>query len=63
MNAFGVVRKQNSWYLVGRLESGLRIYRISRMSNPVVLNERFERRSNFEPWLAGASGGDSGIDG
>ncbi len=45
----GVVCKQNIWYLVAKAEAaGIRTYRISRMSNPVVLAEQIERPADFD---------------
>ncbi len=48
VDPLGVVCKQNAWYLVAKGESGMRTYRISRMSQVVVLEERFERPADFE---------------
>jgi predicted DNA-binding transcriptional regulator YafY len=55
VDALGVVCKQNTWYLVGRGETGLRTYRISRMSMPLALDQGFERPKDFDLkayWLA-----------
>ena len=48
VDPFGLVSKQNVWYLVARAPAGLRTYRISRMSNAVVLAVPFARPANFD---------------
>jgi predicted DNA-binding transcriptional regulator YafY len=48
---FGLVLKAGHWYLVGRTDGRIRTYRISRMLDLHVLEERFERPDDFD--LAG----------
>jgi predicted DNA-binding transcriptional regulator YafY len=47
VDPFGVVCKQNVWYLVARATAGMRSYRISRMSQAVALAMTFERPPKF----------------
>lgn len=44
----GLVMKSGSWYLVGQVENTPRTYRISRMLELSVLEERFERPAPFD---------------
>jgi predicted DNA-binding transcriptional regulator YafY len=43
----GLVLKSGAWYLVGRVDGDARTYRISRMLNLDVLDQRFERPKAF----------------
>jgi predicted DNA-binding transcriptional regulator YafY len=47
VDPFGVVCKQNVWYLVARAPAGMRSYRISRMSKAVALAMKFKRPAKF----------------
>jgi predicted DNA-binding transcriptional regulator YafY len=47
----GLVLKGGAWYLVGRVDGDARTYRISRMLDLKVLDQRFERPKTFD--LAG----------
>jgi predicted DNA-binding transcriptional regulator YafY len=47
VDPYGVVCKQNIWYLVARAPAGMRSYRISRMSQAVTLAMTFKRPANF----------------
>lgn len=44
----GLVLKGGSWYLVGRVDGDARTYRISRMLELEVLDQRFERPKAFD---------------
>ncbi len=44
----GLVLKSGSWYLVGRVNGDARTYRISRMLDLEVLDQRFERPKAFD---------------
>jgi predicted DNA-binding transcriptional regulator YafY len=44
----GLVLKGGVWYLVARVETNIRTYRVSRMLEVAVLSERFERPDDFE---------------
>jgi predicted DNA-binding transcriptional regulator YafY len=44
----GVVAKGLTWYLVARGSSGMRTYRVSRMSNVTLLAATFERPAQFD---------------
>jgi len=48
IDPFGIVCKQNVWYLVARTAAGMRTYRVSRISNAVALGVRFKRPANFD---------------
>jgi predicted DNA-binding transcriptional regulator YafY len=45
---YGLVLKAGQWYLVACTDRGLRTYRISRMSDVVLLEHRFERPAGFD---------------
>jgi predicted DNA-binding transcriptional regulator YafY len=45
---FGLVLKSGAWYLVGRVGSDVRTYRISRVLSLDVLDQRFERPKAFD---------------
>jgi predicted DNA-binding transcriptional regulator YafY len=47
VDPLGLVCKQTVWYLVARAAAGMRTYRISRMSNAVILPTLFERPKRF----------------
>ncbi|HEY4380686.1 MAG TPA: YafY family protein [Acidobacteriaceae bacterium] len=47
VDPFGVVCKQNIWYLVARAPAGMRSYRISRMAKAVALAITFKRPAKF----------------
>ncbi len=47
VDPFGVVCKQNVWYLVARAAAGMRTYRVSRMSEAVALAIPFKRPGSF----------------
>lgn len=52
----GIVLKSGAWYLVGQVDGGPRTYRISRILDLTVLDQSFERPSNFDLeayWKAG----------
>ncbi|WP_341314058.1 YafY family protein [Paraburkholderia sp. IMGN_8] len=44
----GIVLKSGAWYVVGRVDTDIRIYRISRIRDLSVLDETFERPSTFD---------------
>jgi predicted DNA-binding transcriptional regulator YafY len=44
----GIVLKSGAWYVVGQVEGSVRIYRISRILDLAVLDERFERPEAFD---------------
>lgn len=44
----GLVLKSGAWYLVGRVDGNARTYRISRMLEAEVLEQRFERPKAFD---------------
>jgi predicted DNA-binding transcriptional regulator YafY len=48
VDPFGIVCKQNIWYLVARTPAGMRTYRVSRISNAVALTVPFERPGDFD---------------
>jgi predicted DNA-binding transcriptional regulator YafY len=48
VDPFGIVCKQSVWYLVARAPAGMRTYRVSRMSNALVLAVRFDRPADFD---------------
>ncbi|HEX6776905.1 MAG TPA: transcriptional regulator [Ktedonobacterales bacterium] len=58
----GLVAKASIWYLVGRVDSQQRVYRISRVQAATLTEETFERPENFDlaaywaEWLAGFRG-------
>jgi len=45
---FGLVAKGSTWYLVARSEGEPRTYRVSRISDPVLLDERAELPAEFD---------------
>ncbi|MFC5830698.1 helix-turn-helix transcriptional regulator [Nonomuraea insulae] len=45
---FGLILKAGHWYLVGRTDERIRTYRISRILDLHVLEERFERPDRFD---------------
>jgi len=47
VDPFGIVCKQSIWYLVARTPEGMRTYRISRMSDAIVLTVPFKRPTKF----------------
>lgn len=44
----GLVAKRSVWYLIGEADGGKRTYRISRLQDAVMLEERFERPADFD---------------
>jgi predicted DNA-binding transcriptional regulator YafY len=44
----GLVAKRTTWYLVGRTEAGLRTYRVSRIEQIVMREQRFVRPPGFD---------------
>jgi len=48
VDPLGLVAKGTSWYLVGRGASGLRTFRVSRMTGVTVLAAGFERPAKFD---------------
>jgi predicted DNA-binding transcriptional regulator YafY len=44
----GLVLKSGAWYLVGQVDGSARTYRISRMLDLAVLDQRFERPAAFD---------------
>jgi len=54
----GLVWKENVWYMVGRGESGLRTFRVSRMSKAALLADEFQPPADFDLktyWKAAAA--------
>jgi predicted DNA-binding transcriptional regulator YafY len=52
----GIVLKGGAWYLVGQVDGGARTYRISRILDLEILEQRFERPPTFDLegyWKAG----------
>jgi predicted DNA-binding transcriptional regulator YafY len=47
VDPYGVVCKQNVWYLVARAPAGMRSYRVSRMTKAVALAMTFKRPAKF----------------
>ncbi len=62
LEPLGVVLKAGIWYLVARVAEDVRTYRMSRMLDVEVLDERFERPAGFDlaafwqEWSAGFAG-------
>ncbi|MEV4251990.1 YafY family protein [Spirillospora sp. NPDC049652] len=48
VDPLGLVLKSGHWYLVGRTDRGLRTYRVSRILDMTVSDERFERPAGFD---------------
>jgi predicted DNA-binding transcriptional regulator YafY len=48
LDPLGVVLKGGIWYLVARADTGLRTYRVSRILDLDLLEERFDRPPDFE---------------
>ncbi|WP_054026608.1 helix-turn-helix transcriptional regulator [Bacillus sp. FJAT-28004] len=48
VNPLGLVAKRNVWYLIGEVNGEKRTYRISRLLDAVMLDERLERPANFD---------------
>jgi predicted DNA-binding transcriptional regulator YafY len=48
VDPLGLVLKSGIWYLVARADGGLRTYRVSRILDIVVLQDRFERPGDFD---------------
>ena len=48
LDPLGLVFKAGAWYLVARRSVGMRVYRVSRFASVRVLEETFERPSDFE---------------
>lgn len=48
VDAYGLVAKASIWYLVGVEEDRVRVYRVSRVQDATVLDERFERPPDFD---------------
>ncbi len=48
IDPYGLVAKTSIWYVVGAAESGLRIYRISRILAASLCEEHFERPADFD---------------
>lgn len=44
----GLVAKGSIWYLIAQIEGELRTYRVSRITNASLLEESFQRPSNFD---------------
>lgn len=44
----GIVQKGGAWYLVGQVNASVRTYRISRILNLDILDERFARPEDFD---------------
>lgn len=58
VDAFGLVSKGLSWYLVARTANGMRTFRVSRMKRVMVLSVSFERPARFDlaaHWQASTS--------
>jgi predicted DNA-binding transcriptional regulator YafY len=48
VDPLGVVLKGGIWYMVARAENGNRTYRVSRIQDLEILDEKFERPEDFE---------------
>jgi len=48
VHPLGLVAKRNVWYLIGEVDGEKRTYRISRLLDAVMLEEQFERPTNFD---------------
>lgn len=48
LDPLGLVLKAGTWYLVARSEGKLRTYRVSRLRDVVISDERFERPDDFD---------------
>lgn len=48
VDPFGLVLKAGVWYLVGRVDGDLRTYRVSRIVELSMVDERFERPGDFD---------------
>lgn len=58
VDPLGLVWKENSWYMVARASSGLRTFRVSRMSNTKLLSDEFRPPADFDLkayWKASAA--------
>jgi predicted DNA-binding transcriptional regulator YafY len=51
LNPLGLVLKAGVWYLVARIDSSIRTYRVSRITGVEELDDKFERPTDFD--LAG----------
>ena len=56
LDPLGLVLKGGVWYAVARIDDDIRTYRVSRILEAEVLDERFERRAGLRP--GGPLGGD-----
>lgn len=48
VDPYGIVCKQTVWYLVAHTQKGMRTYRLSRMTDAVILAAQFKRPPNFD---------------
>lgn len=48
VSPLGLVAKRNVWYLIGEVNGEKRTYRISRLLDALMLEERFERPADFD---------------
>lgn len=48
LEPLGLVLKSGAWYLVGRVDGDARTYRVSRILELEILDERFERPASFD---------------
>jgi predicted DNA-binding transcriptional regulator YafY len=65
LEPYSLVAKSSTWYLVARRESEMRTYRVSRLHEVALLDERFERDSGYDLaayWQAHLAEFAAGID-
>lgn len=65
LEPYSLVAKSSTWYLAARRGGEMRTYRVSRLHEVIVLNERFVRDSRFDLaayWQAHLAGFAAGID-
>ena len=48
LNPLGLVLKGGAWYMAGDVDGSIRTYRIGRIIDVIVLDERFERPTDFD---------------
>lgn len=65
LEPYSLVAKSSTWYLVAKRDGEMRTYRVSRLHEVMVLNERFERDSEYDLaayWQAHLAAFAAGID-